>query len=264
VRAPDGLPTIAVTTGFTDYGDYLGFALSRPLIAAGAVPLLLAHLEDEASRAAALDRVDGLLLGFGRDIDPRRFGADPHPTSTAFSPHRDEVELALCAQALARGLPILGICRGMQLINVALGGTLYGDRSEYPDGGAEHPGGDWATWELVCAATLGGGEMPVHPSHPISIAADSRLAGALGERAMVNSYHHQAVRELGDGLVAVAWAPDGVIEAIELPGARAPVLGVQWELQQAWQDDPRSLAVFADFVAAAADADRAWTGGQAT
>jgi putative glutamine amidotransferase len=261
VRAPDGLPTIAVTTGFTDYGDYLGVALSRPLIAAGAVPFLLADLDDAAARAAALDRVDGLLLGFGRDIEPARYGADPHPTSTEHSPRRDEVELALFAEALERELPVLGICRGMQIVNVALGGTLYGDRSEYPGGGVEHPGGDWATWQRVCDATLGRGEMPVHPSHEISIAAGSRLAGALGGHAVVNSYHHQAVRELGEGVVAVAWAPDGVVEAIELPEAGAPVLGVQWELQQAWQEDPRSLAVFEDFVAAAAEA---WTGGRAT
>jgi putative glutamine amidotransferase len=254
-------PTIAVTTGFTDYGDYLGFALSRPLIAAGAVPFLLPHLEDEASRAAALDRVDGLLLGFGRDIEPDRYGAAPHPSSTAFSPQRDAVELALFDEALERGMPVLGICRGMQVINVARGGTLYRDRSEYPGGGAGHPGGDWATWALVCDATLGAGEMPEHPGHPLEIAAGSRLAAALGERSVVNSYHHQAVRELGDGVVAVAWAPDGVVEAIELPDAAAPVLGVQWELQQAWQDDPRSLSVFEHFVAAAAET---WTGGRTT
>jgi gamma-glutamyl-gamma-aminobutyrate hydrolase PuuD len=254
-------PTIAVTTGFTDYGDYLGVALSRPLIAAGAVPFLLAHLEDEASRAAALGRVDGLLLGFGRDIEPARYGAEAHPASTAFSPQRDEVELALFAEALERGLPILGICRGMQIIDVALGGTLYRDRAEYPGGGSAHPGGDWATWELVCEATLGRGAMPEHPAHEIEIAPGSRLAAALGERAVVNSYHHQAIRSLGEGVVAVAWAPDGVVEAIELPGAEAPVLGVQWELQQAWQDDARSLAVFENFVAAAA---ATWTGGRAT
>src|SRR3954453_9675125 len=96
----DGAPTIAVSAGFTDYGDYLGVALSRPLLAAGAVPLLLPYLEDEGSRAAALDGADGLLLGFGRDIDPARYGSGPHPALTAVSTHRDAFELALVGAAL--------------------------------------------------------------------------------------------------------------------------------------------------------------------
>src|SRR4051794_16762349 len=172
----DGAPTIAVSAGFTDYGDYLGVALSRPLLAAGAVPFLLPYAEDAAARAAMLDRVDGLLLGFGRDIDPARYGAGPHPALTAVSRHRDEVELALAADALERALPLLGICRGMQIVNVARGGTLHRDRSEYPPAARAHPGGDWERWDLVCAATLGDGPMPEHPSHPITGAA----GGAFG------------------------------------------------------------------------------------
>jgi putative glutamine amidotransferase len=250
----DDAPTIGVTLGYADYGDYLAYALSRPLIAAGAVPFHLPYLEDAAARRRALDRVDGLLLGFGRDIAPERYGAAAHPAQTPLAPQRDDFELALAAEALERGLPILGICRGMQILNVVRGGTLYEDRTAYPGGGAEHPGGDWATWDLVCDATLGLGPMPDHPSHPITIAPGSLLARALGERAVVNSYHHQAVSALGDGVEAVAWAPDGVVEAIELPEAQAPALGVQWELQQEWQDDPRSLAVFESFAAAAAGA----------
>lgn len=243
-------PTIAITTGFTDYGDYLGFALSRPLLAAGAVPVVLPYLEDAAAREAALERADGLLLGFGRDIDPARYGARPHPAMTELSPERDAFELAVFAQALERGVPVLGVCRGMQLVNVARGGTLYRDRSEYPAQAREHPGGDWTRWDEVCAATLDRGPMPEHPSHPITVRLGSTLAAALGERAVVNSYHHQAVCDLGDGVAPVAWADDGIVEAIELPDAPAPVLGVQWELQQAWQDDARSLAVFERFVAA--------------
>jgi putative glutamine amidotransferase len=208
-------PAIAVSAGFTDYGDYLGVALSRPLIAAGAVPLFLPYLEDADSRALALDRVDGLLLGFGRDIAPGRYGAGWHPAMTETSPLRDASELALAAEALERRIPILGICRGMQVLNVALGGTLYRDRSEYPAAARDHPGGDWARWELVCDATLGRGAMPEHPSHPIDIAAGSRLAGVLGDRAVVNSYHHQAVKDVGEGLEVVARSDDGMIEGIE-------------------------------------------------
>jgi putative glutamine amidotransferase len=244
-------PTIAVSAGFTDYGDYLGVALSRPLLAAGAVPLLLPYLEGADARAAALDRADGLLLGFGRDIEPTRYGAGPHPALTAVSPHRDAFELALVHDALARDLPLLGVCRGMQIVNVALGGTLHRDRAEYPPAARAHPGGDWERWDRVCAATLGAGPMPEHPSHPITVARGSRLWAALGERAVVNSYHHQAIAELGRDVEAVACADDGIVEAIELPAAEF-ALGVQWELQESWKDDAGCFAVFEAFVAAAA------------
>jgi putative glutamine amidotransferase len=242
-------PAVAVSAGFTDYGDYLGVALSRPLLAAGAVPLLLPYLEDAAARGAALDRVDGLLLGFGRDIDPARYGAGPHPALTAVSRHRDDFELALVVEALERDLPVLGICRGMQIVNVALGGTLYRDRSEYPPAAREHPGGDWERWDLVCAATLGDGPMPAHPTHGVTVAPGSRLSACVGERAVVNSYHHQAIDRLGSGVSAVAWADDGIVEAIELP-AQTFAVGVQWELQESWRDGAPGFGVFAAFVAA--------------
>ncbi len=246
----DGAPAIAVSAGFTDYGDYLGVALSRPLLAAGAVPLLLPYLEDAVSRAGALDRADALLLGFGRDIAPERYGARPHPAMTDVSPHRDAFELALAEEALARDLPVLGICRGMQILDVARGGTLHRDRSEYPAGAEEHPGGDWERWDRVCRATLGQGPPVEHPRHPIRVAPGSLLHAALGDAAVVNSYHHQAVDRLGTGVEAVAWAPDGIIEAIELPEATFCV-GVQWELQEAWREDAGGRALFEQFVSAA-------------
>jgi putative glutamine amidotransferase len=246
----DGAPAIAVSAGFTDYGDYLGVALSRPLIAAGATPLFLPYLEDDAARAAVLDLADGVLLGFGRDIDPARYGVQPHPAMTDVPPVRDDFELALAEEALARDLPVLGICRGMQILNLARGGTLHRDRSEYPSGAEEHPGGDWALWDRVCEAAMGLGPPVEHPSHPIDVEPGSHLHDALGDRATVNSYHHQAIDRLGDGLRAVAHAPDGIIEAIELDGASF-VLAVQWELQEAWRDDPGGSAIFAAFVSAA-------------
>jgi putative glutamine amidotransferase len=245
-------PTIAISTGFTDYGDYLGVALSRPVLAAGGVPVVLPYLEDPDARARVLDRADGLLLGFGRDLDPTLYDAARHPTMTAVSPVRDAFELALVREALERRLPVLGICRGMQVLNVALGGSLYRDRSEYPPEARDHPGGDWATWDRVCAATLGDGPMPVHPSHPLVVEPGSRLAAALGTEAEVNSYHHQSVRDVGTGLRVVARAADGIVEALVLEDDER-VLGVQWELQQSWQDDPRFLQVFRDLVADARD-----------
>jgi putative glutamine amidotransferase len=244
-------PVIGASTGFSDYGEYLGVALSRPLLAAGGVPVVLPYVEDAAGRALLLDRLDGLLLGFGRDMEPACYGGSDHPALTEVAPERDAFELALAREAIARGLPVLGICRGLQVLNVAFGGTLYLDRSEYPPPARAHPGGDWSRWDEVCLATLGRGPMPEHPSHPISIAPGSALAAGLGERAVVNSYHHQAVRELGAGVDAIAWADDGIVEAIQIPDAPAPVLAVQWELQVSWMEDDRFLTIFCDFVSAA-------------
>jgi putative glutamine amidotransferase len=249
-------PTIGVSSGFTDYGDYLGVALSRPLLAAGGVPVVLPYAEDADARSRLLDRVDGLLLGFGRDIDPARYGRDPHPAMTEVSAERDAFEFALVADALERRLPILGICRGMQVLNVALGGTLHRDRSEYPPAARDHPGGDWSTWDEVCAATLGRGTMPEHPSHAIEVAAGTGLAAAIGREARVNSYHHQAIAEVADRLEPIAHAGDGIVEAVTLADD-ARVVGVQWELQVSWVEDRRFLTIFADLVAAAAEASAA-------
>jgi putative glutamine amidotransferase len=219
----------------------MGLAYAQPLEAAGAVPLHLPFLEDVGSVLAA---VDGILLGFGSDIDPARYGGERHPTMTPHSARRDAFELELARAALAAGVPALGICRGMQVLNVVHGGTLLPDA-------APHPGGDWARWELVREAALAGTPPPEHPGHAIQVAPGSRLAAALGEGShWVNSYHHQAVDVLGTGLVAVAWAEDGIVEALELDGP-AWALGVQWELQESWKDNERCRRVFSAFVEAA-------------
>ncbi len=233
---------IGVSAGFPGYGDYMGLAYARPLEAAGALPVQLPFVSDVD---AVLEVADGVVLGFGSDIDPARYGGEPHPKMTPHSPLRDAFELELARAALARGLPVLGICRGMQLLNVARGGTLVGDA-------APHPGGDWDRWDRVRRAVIDGTDPPEHPGHTITVAPGSRLADAIGaESAWVNSYHHQAVDVLGDGVVPVAWAEDGVVEALEVDGG-AWVLGVQWELQESWKDDARFLRVVEAFVSATA------------
>ena len=210
----------------------------------------LAHA-DEAR--ALVDGLEGLVLAVGRDLEPHRYGAEPHPAMTPHSPLRDRSELLLAEEALSRRLPVFGICRGLQVLNVARGGTLHRDRSEYPAEARDHPGGDWQLWQAVCNHTLGLGPRVVHPTHRIEIESGSILADALGSAIEVNSYHHQALRDLGEGVRAVAHAPDGIVEAIEFDGATF-ALGVQWELQESWRDDERFLALFSSFVAAARDA----------
>ncbi len=245
-------PIIAISEGFADYGDYYGFGYGRPLLAAGALPVLLPYYEREEDRADLVERVDGLVLAGGRDIEAWRYGREnPHPTQGEPQPHLDEIELSYASLAVDRAVPLLGVCRGCQVLNVALGGTLHGDLTEFPAGGADHPGAKWAEWRALVAATLEGRERPPHPGHPIEIRPGSRLARNLGERYVVDSYHHQAVDRLGDGLEAVAWGPHGVVEAVEMPGAPAFVLGVQWELHEEWQEDDRMHAIWRTFVAAA-------------
>ena len=249
-----GRPVVAISEGFADYGDYYGFGYGRPLLAAGALPVLLPYYENETDRIALLQSVDALVLAGGRDIEPHRYGrAEPHRLQGESSPFLDEIELSYARLAVGGGVPVLGVCRGCQVLNVAFGGTLYGDLDEFPQGGADHPGAKWDGWRELVAATLEGREPPAHPTHPIEIDPGSTLAQHLGARAVVDSYHHQAVRTLGEGLRAVAWAPHGVVEAIEMSDSSSFVLGVQWELHEEWQRDQAMFGIWRSFVAAAAD-----------
>jgi putative glutamine amidotransferase len=246
-------PVIGLSVSMHDFGDYGGVGVQRPVYAAGGLPLMLPQLPEAIEES--LDRVDAVLLAPGRDIDPARYGQAPDPLLAPIEPRRDAFEFALLPAALARGLPVLGICRGMQVLNVALGGTMVQD-VRLREGWGEHPSDPgWRAWkEMELVALDGDGEpaIPRHPRHPIAIADASILGAALGaDEATVNSFHHQAIADLGEGLRATGIAPDGVVEAIELDGR--PVLGVQWELQEEWRIDPRFAGVFTWFVDAAAE-----------
>lgn len=242
-------PLIGVAASLHDFGDYGGVGVQRPLLAAGAVPLTLPQLPEAVG--PSLDALDALLLAPGRDMEPRHYGQERSPLLAATEPRRDAFELALVAAALERALPILGMCRGIQVLNVALGGTLLQDVSLVSPEHPTDPG--WTAWKEVEAASLDGAPPPAHPRHQIAIEPGSQLAQALGTTSIeVNSFHHQAIDRLGDGLTVVAASPDGVPEAVELPGR--PVLGVQWELQEEARVDPRSQAVFEWFVSAAREA----------
>ena len=239
-------PLIGVSASLHDFGDYGGVGVQRPLLAAGGLPLTLPQLPDAIE--PALDLIDAVLLAPGRDIEPRRYGQEPHPLLAATEPQRDEFELRLVGRALDRGLPVLGMCRGVQVLNVALGGTLAQDVSLLSEDHPSDPG--WRSWKEVERASLHNAPVPPHPRHAISIEADSILAQSLGTTTIdVSSFHHQAIDRLGTGLKVVATSPDGVPEAVELPGR--PVLAVQWELQEEWRINERFLAVWEWFVEAA-------------
>jgi putative glutamine amidotransferase len=213
--------------------------VQRPLLLAGGLPLTLPQLPDAI--APALQALDAIVLAPGRDIEPARYGQEPHPLLSATEPQRDAFELQLVGAALERGLPILGMCRGIQVLNIALGGTLAQDVSLVASEHPSDPG--WHQWRRVEAASLAGTPPPPHPRHQIEIEPGSLLAGALDTTTIdVNSFHHQAIDRLGDGLAVVAGSADGVPEALELPGR--PVLAVQWELQEEWRIDRRFLRVF--------------------
>jgi putative glutamine amidotransferase len=183
-----------------------------------------------------LEGMEGLILTGGEDVDPARYGTEPHPALGDVHPERDAFEIALVRAARLRRLPTLAICRGVQVANVALGGTLVQDLpSEWPAAIAHD--GSWGRSDRV---------------HALRVAAGSRLAEAIGATdATTNSLHHQAIGRVADGLVAVAHAPDGVVEGVEWAADDWWMVGVQWhpeELMSTTEDWDRAL--FAAFAAA--------------
>jgi putative glutamine amidotransferase len=243
-------PVIGFSVGHHDFGDYQSVGFQRPIALAGGIPLTLSRLEDVLEDA--LDVVDAVVIGGGRDIEPHRYGQEPHEALGPPDPHRDEFELELVKRALDRELPLLGMCRGIQVINVALGGTLVQDVSLAPEW-VEHPTDrGWHRWkEVERASLLDEAEVPHHPRHSMAVEPGSHLHEALGvDEIEVNSFHHQAIDRLGEGLRATGRAPDGVIEVIELEG-EPYVLGAQFELQEEWRIDPLFLGIFRRFVDAA-------------
>jgi putative glutamine amidotransferase len=211
----------------------VGVTYAEAVEQAGGIPVVIPPVATEVIDGL-LSRLGGLCISGGPDLDPSFYGADPHPELGPTFPDLDRFELALLRHAQARGLPVLAICRGTQLLNVSRGGTLIQHLPDRVDGSIAH-----RQTEPGRLAT-----------HAVRIDGSSRLRGLLGsDELLVNSFHHQGIERLGTGLRAVAWSPDGVIEAIEAP-ARHFAVGVQWHAESLVHDTPHA-ALFAALVRAA-------------
>ena len=234
-------PLIGITTSVTvdkiPERAYVNGAYIRAVQSAGGVPLLLTpHFTPEV-QAALWQRLDGLILTGGGDIEPSRFGESRHPAVDDVSPARDELEIGLTHRALSDDVPLFAICRGIQVLNVALGGTLVQDiPSEWPN------------------ALPHSQKVPRHEStHPVKVMGEgTQLGRVLGSLEVdVNSMHHQAIKQLGEGLREVAWAPDGIVEGVEMPGDARFVLGVQWHPEELVAHDQAARNLFTAVVDAA-------------
>jgi putative glutamine amidotransferase len=212
-------PLVGVTTYHREIEErprfYLPSAYVDAVRAGGGIPVLLTPGEERP--AELLERLDALVFSGGGDLDPGHFGGDDHPDSYFICEERDSFELQLMRAALERETPLLAICRGSQVLNVALGGSLHSHLED-----------------VVGDAVVHRESQTRHTYHPVKLDPESRLAALLGatELAEVASWHHQAVDRLGAGLRAVAWAPDGTVEALELREAPR-LVAIQWhpELQ---------------------------------
>lgn len=214
---------------------YLSRHYSEAVEAAGGAPVHISLIPNAGYIDAVVDGLDGILLpGSDSDVDPLRYGQQPHPGLGAVHPIKDETDLLIIDAAERKQLPLFAICFGMQVLNVFRGGTLIQDiRSQLPD-----------------AIKHEQGAPRNRPSHTVKVALGSRLSEILGTAELVvNSHHHQAIETLGANLVVTARSSDGIIEAFEDPRPDRFVVAVQWHPEMGWHDDKFSQRLFDSFVA---------------
>lgn len=214
---------------------YLSRHYSEAVEAAGGAPVHISLIPNAGYIDAVVDGLDGILLpGSDSDVDPLRYGQQPHPGLGAVHPIKDETDLLIIDAAERKQLPLFAICFGMQVLNVFRGGTLIQDiRSQLPD-----------------AIKHEQGAPRNRPSHAVKVALGSRLSEILGTADLVvNSHHHQAIETLGANLVVTARSSDGIIEAFEDPRPDRFVVAVQWHPEMGWHDDKFSQRLFDSFVA---------------
>lgn len=251
-------PIVGLTTHTRDAdgtGTSVAWALRQRYVqvldSAGALPWMIPLLSPEAETLRAIyERLDGVLIAGGADLDPATYGEAPLPACGRPDTSRDATELALVRWALVDGLPVLAICRGAQVLNVASGGTLFQDLGTQRSAGITHDyfleDGQYARDTIA---------------HEVRLATGSRLAEIVGaETLSVNSRHHQAVKSLGEGLVATAFAPDGLIEGVETANGLFAI-GVQWHPEDLTDSQLASRRLFDAFVRAAVEYRAARTAG---
>lgn len=216
---------------------YLARDYSEAVEAAGGLPVHLSLIPRKDYIAGVMSDLDGILLpGSDSDVDPTRYGSEPHTQLGSVHPLKDEMDALVLAEIEKRGLPLLAICFGMQILNVSRGGTLIQDiRSQLPE-----------------AIKHQQGVPRDRRSHSVRLLEESRLKSlAETSNVFVNSHHHQAIEKVGRELVATAWTSDGLIEALEDPRPERFVLAVQWHPEIAWEQDEFSKSLFRNFIKAA-------------
>ena len=216
---------------------YLARYYSEAVEAAGGLPVHIPLIPRADFIRGVVEGLDGILLpGSDSDVDPLRYGREPHPQIGGVHPIKDETDLLVLAEIEARAMPLFAICFGIQILNVFRGGTLIQDIA------SQHPK----------AINHQQGAPRDRHSHRVRLLEDSMVGQLAGsESAPVNSHHHQAIETLGKELVATAWASDGLVEAVEDPRGDRFVLGVQWHPELGWERDELSKALFERFVAEA-------------
>ena len=235
-------PWIGIPTRYHQKSEYIGQIRHYldAIIWAGGLPLMIPTLADAGIIREYAQRIDGVLLpGSPTDIDPKRYGAEPHPKLGKPYPERDVTDFTLLEEAEKNGRPVLGICFGVQSLNVYRGGSLVQDIPSLVSNAVAHDNDDVA-------------DNPADPArHMIRVAEGSLISRLAGKTDVdVNSYHNQSVQNSGRGLRPVAFAPDGVIEAVEDTSGRF-IVGVQWHPERGFQTDPLSQALFKAFIQAA-------------
>lgn len=222
---------------------YLGRDYSEAVEAAGGLPIHISLIPKSEYIDSVVAQLDGILLpGSDSDVDPLRYGQQPHPQLGPVQTIKDETDLLVIAAAECRQIPIFGICFGMQALNVARGGTLIQDINSQVPNAIKHEQGPPRD----------------RPSHRIRMSENTRLSDIAGAvAAVVNSHHHQAVESIGANLVATAWSTDGVVEALEDPRPDRFIVAVQWHPELGWQNDLLSQRLFRAFLDEATSAREA-------
>lgn len=219
--------------------NYVNRSYIDQIVNSGGIPMMIPLLTDHSMLEQLLSLVDGVLMTGGQDLEPSFYKEAPHPLLGETAKERDEWELSLVHHAFSKNKPILGICRGMQLMNVAFGGSLYQDLSLQPS--TDHPRVDHSQEAA-----------PDRTSHAIELTYGSKLQHILNQKIIyTNSFHHQAVKELAPGFIISAKSLDGVVEAIEKTNSASWVMGVQWHPETMPLSHCETSKLFAAFISEA-------------